>query len=148
MVPIIGIWGEPAATEAYMTSQQPEAHHVFSRGTCPLIGTLAVAYCTGSRGGVDSDLCLHMGFLGDCSSSISISCPSLGSALIATARSCLWSSFRWCSESPLLAYLETMVSGLLGRSRLFPRTPSRLAVVHYPPSGCVHAANPSPLPGI
>ena len=30
----------------------------------------------------------------------------------------------------------------------FSWTPPRLAVVHLPPSGCVHAANPSPLPGI
>ena len=58
--------------------------------------------------------------LGGCSNSLSISCPSLVSALIATARACLWSSFRWCSESPLLAHPETMVSCLLGRSILFP----------------------------
>ena len=37
--------------------------------------------------------------LGGCSSSLSISCLSLGSALIAAVRACLWSSFRWCSES-------------------------------------------------
>ncbi|KAJ8778948.1 hypothetical protein J1605_013182 [Eschrichtius robustus] len=30
----------------------------------------------------------------------------------------------------------------------FSRTPSRLAVAQQPPSGCVHTANPSPLPGI
>ena len=65
--------------------------------------------------------------LGGCSSSLSISCPSLGSALIAAAHACLWSSFRQRSESPLLVYPETMVSCLFGRSRLFPRlTPGQL----------------------
>ena len=57
--------GEPAAAEANMTLQRPEAHCVFSRGSCPWI--------TGSwqwlaaqapwRAGVESDLCLHTGFL-------------------------------------------------------------------------------------
>ena len=60
--------------------------------------------------------------LGGSSSSLSISCPSLGSVLIATARVRLWSSFRQCSESPLLAHPETMVSCLLGRSRFFPNS--------------------------
>ena len=58
--------------------------------------------------------------LGGCSSSLSVSCSSLVSALIATACARLWSSFRWCSESPLLVHPETMVSCLLRRSRLFP----------------------------
>ena len=58
--------------------------------------------------------------LGGCSSSLSVSCPSLVSMLIAAARACLWSSFRWCSESPLLVHPETMVSCLLSRSRHFP----------------------------
>ena len=58
--------------------------------------------------------------LGGCNSSLSISCPSLGSTLIAVARACLWSSFRQCSESPLLTHPETIFSCLLGRSRLFP----------------------------
>ena len=62
---------------------------------------------------------------------LSVSCPSLGSKLIAVARTCLWRSFRQCSafcgqtgkESPLLVHPETMVSCLLGRSRLFPGLP-------------------------
>ena len=62
-------------------------------------------------------------FLGGRSSSVSVSRPSLGSALIAAARARLWSSFRWCSESPLLAHPGTMVSRLLGSSRLFPGLP-------------------------
>ena len=69
--------------------------------------------------------------LGGCSSNVSISCPSLGSELIAMAHACLWSSCRECSafcgqmgkESPLLMYPETMVSCLLSRSRVFPRLP-------------------------
>ena len=74
-------------------------------------------------------------------SSLSISCPSLVSALIAAARVCLWSSFRQCSESPLLVHPKTMVSCLLGRSRLFPRLPpgwlwctSPLQAVFTPPT--------------
>ena len=57
--------GEPAATEASMTLHQPEAHRVFSWGSCHWI--------TGPwqwraaqppwRGGVESDLCSHTGFL-------------------------------------------------------------------------------------
>ena len=46
--------------------------------------------------------------LGGGSSSLSVSCPSLGSTLIAMACAHLWSSFRWCSESPLLVHPETM----------------------------------------
>ena len=58
--------------------------------------------------------------LGGCSSSLSVSHLSLVSALLAAAHAHLWSSFRRCSESPLLVHPETMVSCLLGRSRLFP----------------------------
>ena len=57
--------GESAATEASVTLQQPEGRRVFSRGSCPWItgpwqGWAAQAP---GRGGVDSDLCLHTGFL-------------------------------------------------------------------------------------
>ena len=55
--------------------------------------------------------------LGGCSSSLSLSCLSLLSMLIAAARARVWSSFRWCSESPLLAHPETVFSCLFGRSR-------------------------------
>ena len=61
--------------------------------------------------------------LDGCSSSLSISCPSLGSTLTAAARARLWSWVRWCSESPLLALPKTMVSCLFSRSRLFPGLP-------------------------
>ena len=57
--------GEPAASEAGGTLQQPEAYHVFSQGSCPWITghwQWRAAQDPG-RGGVDSDLCLHTGFL-------------------------------------------------------------------------------------
>ena len=56
---------EPAAAEASMTLQQPEARRVFSRGSCPRITGAwqwRAAPAPG-RGGVESDLCLHTGFL-------------------------------------------------------------------------------------
>ena len=65
--------------------------------------------------------------LGGCSSSLSISCPSLVSTLIAAAHARLWSLFRRCSEYPLLVHSETKksekVSCLFSSSRLFPRLP-------------------------
>ena len=59
------MWGKPAVAEDGVTLQQPEAHHVFSQGSCPWItGPWQWrAAQTSSRGGVDSDLCLHTGFL-------------------------------------------------------------------------------------
>ena len=61
---IIGMWGEPVAAGTDMTLQQPEARCVFSGNLALDHGTLAVLGCTGSSGGgVDSDLCLHTGFL-------------------------------------------------------------------------------------
>ena len=57
--------GKPAAAEASVTLQQPETHHVFSQGICPwIMGPWQwwAAQATG-RGGVDSDLCFHTGFL-------------------------------------------------------------------------------------
>ena len=57
--------GEPEAAESSITLQQPEAHHVFSQGSCPWItGPWEwQAAQAPRRGGVDSDLCLHTGFL-------------------------------------------------------------------------------------
>ena len=57
--------GEPVAAEAAVTLQQSEAHCVFSRGSCPWIkGPWQwLTAQTPGRGGVDSDLCLHTGFL-------------------------------------------------------------------------------------
>ena len=57
--------GKPAAAEANMTLQQPEARRAFSRGSCPWITGAwqwRAAQAPG-RGGVDSDLCSHTGFL-------------------------------------------------------------------------------------
>ena len=59
------VWGEPAAAEASVTLQQPEARRAFSRGSCPWITgrwPWRAAQAPG-RGGVESDLCLHTGFL-------------------------------------------------------------------------------------
>ena len=56
--------GKPVAAEASMTLQQPEGVPCVVLGKFSLdLGTLTVAGCTGSWGGVDSDLCLHTGFL-------------------------------------------------------------------------------------
>ena len=59
------MWGEPAAAEASVTLHQPEVRHMLSRGSCPRIPgpwQWRAAQATG-RGGVESDLCLHAGFL-------------------------------------------------------------------------------------
>ena len=56
---------EPAAAEARVTLRQPEVRHAFSRGSCPRItgAWLWRAAQAPRRGGVESDLCLHTGFL-------------------------------------------------------------------------------------
>ena len=57
--------GEPATAVAVVTLHQPEACHVFSQRSCPWITgpwQWWAAQAPG-RGGVDSDLCLHTGFL-------------------------------------------------------------------------------------
>ena len=108
---------------------------------------------------------LAHGLLGGGSSSLSVSCPSLGSALIAMARASLWSLFKRRSESPLLAHQETKrqekVSCLFGSCRLFPgfppgqlwcANPFRLCSRHQPQSSpCdltseARASAPSPRP--
>ena len=56
---------QAAAAEASVTLQQPKAHRVFSRGIRPWITgpwQWRAAQALGS-GGVDSDLCLHTGFV-------------------------------------------------------------------------------------
>ena len=73
------MWGEPAVVEAGVTFQQSEVRHVFSRESCPWV--------TGPwhwraaqaprRGGVDSDLCLHIGFL-------------VAAAAALASHACLW----------------------------------------------------------
>ena len=59
------MWGEPAAAEPGMTLHQPEACRVFSRGSCPWITGPWQWWAAQSprRGGVESDLGLHIGFL-------------------------------------------------------------------------------------
>ena len=57
--------GEPAAAEASVTLQQPEVRCVFSRESCPwILGPWRwLAAQAPGRGGVESDLCSHTGFL-------------------------------------------------------------------------------------
>ena len=57
--------GEPVVAETNVTLHQPEAHRVFSQGSCPWItGPWQwPAAQAPRRGGVDSDLCSHTGFL-------------------------------------------------------------------------------------
>ena len=57
--------GKPAAAEAGVTLHQPQAHRAFSRVSCPWITGPWQWRATQApgRGGVDSDLCSHTGFL-------------------------------------------------------------------------------------
>ena len=59
------MWGELVAAEASVMLQQSEVHRVFSRGSCPwIMGPWQWrAAQAPRRGDVDSDLCLHTGFL-------------------------------------------------------------------------------------
>ena len=71
--------GQPAAAEAGMTLQQPEARRAFSRGSFPWITgpwQWRAALAPG-RGGVDSDLCSHTGFL-------------VAAAAALVSHACLW----------------------------------------------------------
>ena len=57
--------GEPVVGEASATFHHPEVRRVFFRGGCPWImgpRQWRAAQAPGRRG-VDSDLCLHTGFL-------------------------------------------------------------------------------------
>ena len=69
---------------------------MFSRGSCPWITgpwQWQAAQAPG-RGGVDSDLCLHTGFLVAATVALASQALLWGSALIAVACARLWSSFR------------------------------------------------------
>ena len=59
------MWGEPAVAEAGVTLHQTETRFVFSWGSCPWItGPWQwQAAQAPVRGGVESDLCSHTGFL-------------------------------------------------------------------------------------
>ena len=59
------MWGEPAAAEAGMALQEPEACCGFSLGSCPWITGPWQWQAAQSPGmeAVDSDLCLHTDFL-------------------------------------------------------------------------------------
>ena len=57
--------GKPAAAEVYMMLQQPEEQHAFSQGSCLRVTgpwQWRAAQVPG-RVSVESDLCLHTGFL-------------------------------------------------------------------------------------
>ena len=60
-----GMRGEPTAAEAGMTLHQPEVRHAFSQGSCPWITGPWQWWAAQAprRGGVETDLCLHTGFL-------------------------------------------------------------------------------------
>ena len=79
----VRIPGEPVAAEAFVTLHQPEACSVFSWGSCPwLTGPWHwQAAQAPRRGGVESDLCLHTGFL-------------VAAAAILASHACLWGP-RW-----------------------------------------------------
>ena len=108
--------------------QQSDVRRAFSQGNCPWItGPWQWrAAQAPRRGDVDSDLCSHTGFLVVAAAAL-VFHAHLGSALIAAAHARLWSSFRWCSDSPLLAHQETKrqekVSCLFSCSRPFPGLP-------------------------
>ena len=55
--------GEPVVAEASVTLQQPEVWRVSFQGSCPWITGPWRATQAPWWGGVDSDLCLHTGFL-------------------------------------------------------------------------------------
>ena len=71
--------GEPVVAEPGVTLQQPEARRVFSWGSCPWITGPRKwrAAPPPGRGGVDSDLCSHTGFL-------------VAAAAALAPRACLW----------------------------------------------------------
>ena len=70
--------GNPVAAEASVTLHQPEAPCVLPGKLSLDHGTLAVAAAQASgRGGVDSDLCLHTGFL-------------VAAAAALASHACLW----------------------------------------------------------
>ena len=74
-----GMQGEPVAAEASVTLQQPEAHRVFSRGSCPWVTgpwQWQAAQAPG-RGVVESVLCWHTGFL-------------VAAAAALASHACLW----------------------------------------------------------
>ena len=60
-----GVQGELGVAEAGVKLHQPEVRRAFSQGSCPWITGPWQWQATQApgRGGVDSDLCLHTGFL-------------------------------------------------------------------------------------
>ena len=122
---------------------------MFSQGSCPSImgpWQWRAAQAPG-RGGVASDLCLHTGFL-----------VVAAAALASHAR--LWGLRRQPRLAPVSgARLGGALNPLSSHTPIQWSLASSAAPDFLPdslpascgalaPSGCVHAANPSPLPGI
>ena len=61
----VRMWGKSAVAEAGMMLQQPEVCCVFSRGSCPwiMVPWQWQAAQPPGKSSVESDLCLHTGFL-------------------------------------------------------------------------------------
>ena len=74
------MWGEPAVAEAGVTLHQSEACRAFSWGSCPWITgpwQWQAAQAPG-WGSVDSDLCLHTGFLVVAAAALAFHAPLWG----------------------------------------------------------------------
>ncbi len=71
--------GEPVAAESSLTFQQPEVRRAFYQLCCPWITGPWQRWAAQAprRGGVESDLCLHTGFL-------------LAAAAALASHACLW----------------------------------------------------------
>ena len=136
-----------------MTLQQSEARRAFSRGSCPWITGPWQWWAAPApgRGGVESDLCSHTGFL-----------VAAAAALASHAR--LWRPrskprFEPVSGAPLSGALNPL-SLRTKKQRGKKKSLSSSAIPDFfpdslpascgalSPSGCVHAASPSPLPAI
>ncbi|XP_067580706.1 uncharacterized protein [Pseudorca crassidens] len=147
-----GVRGEPAAAKANGTLHQPEARRAFSQGSWPWIpGPWQWrAAQAPQKGGMDSDLCLHTGFL----------VAAAAAALASHAH--LWGPRCYPRLAPVSgALLSSALNPLSSRTRKQRGKKKSLASLAGPdfspdsllanhvaltPSGCVHAA--SPLPGL
>ena len=150
--------GVPAAAEASKKLQQPEARCAIFWGSWPRITEpSAVAGCTGSQEGVGSDLHLLTGHL--VAAMAAVEDLPLGTEIAAVACAYPWSSCRWCPAIYECTEKEALMVGpplslhtpqqwslaSLAGPGFFPDSLSCGALA---PSGCLHAAKPSLLPGV
>ena len=136
-----------------MTLHQPQARSAFSRGSCPRITGPWQWWAAPApgRGGMESDLCSHTGFL-------------VAAAAALASHACLWGP-RWSLRlAPIsgvhfggaLNPLSLRAAKQRGKKKsLASSTAADFFQVSLPascgvltPSGCVHSANPSPFPAI